>query len=467
MNGSSRNGSTKLETAALVHLGIMVLGASWLFGGNIWWMRTALAWFAPAGALLTLGAFLRPGDAGRQARRRAWYLLPLALFVSLVVASLFNPAFSVVTFADETRLAYRGEPHPGWPTTAIPGETLRELAFAAGAYLSAFNLLLVVRRRAALRGLLVVVVSNAMLLAVFGTIQKLGAQGFYFGASTSPNVRFFSTFIYYNHWGAFMALMLAGACGLAFYFTRDRAARDVWHSPFPLFAAGALFLAASAPVSASRAATIMALGLVLVATVHLVFRIVASRRSRGRTIGGPLAALTTAFALVVASVAWLSSHSIMERYAQTRDALSGKQTLWDGRMEIYRDTIELALRKPVFGWGLESYGTAIFLIRPRPLEPRRQYESSYTEAHSDWLQSFAETGVVGTALVVLMAAVPLVSLRGAHWRHPLVAYPLLGCAVVATYAWVEFPFANGAVLLAFWALFFAALRYAQLLPSRS
>jgi hypothetical protein len=30
------------------------------------------------------------------------------------------------------------------------------------------------------------------------------------------------------------------------------------------------------------------------------------------------------------------------------------------------------------------------------------------------------------------------------------------------YAWVEFPFANAAVLITFWLLLFAACRYAQL-----
>jgi hypothetical protein len=39
---------------------------------------------------------------------------------------------------------------------------------------------------------------------------------------------------------------------------------------------------------------------------------------------------------------------------------------------------------------------------------------------------------------------------------------LLGCGLVALYAWVEFPFANGAVMIAFWTVYFAALRHATL-----
>ena len=84
------------------------------------------------------------------------------------------------------------------------------------------------------------------------------------------------------------------------------------------------------------------------------------------------------------------------------------------------------------------------------------------KAHSDWLQSVAETGFVGTILLMLMALIPLASVPWRALRHPLVAYPLLGCALIALYAWVEFPFANGAVLIAFWTLFFSAIRYAGL-----
>jgi len=116
----------------------------------------------------------------------------------------------------------------------------------------------------------------------------------------------------------------------------------------------------------------------------------------------------------------------------------------------------------VFGWGLESYGTAFQLIRPRPLEANRQYETSYVEAHSDWLQSWAEVGFVGTLLVVLMTVVPLSALRWRDLREPLVGYLLAGCALITLYAWIEFPFANGAVQIAFFLSFFAAIRYAQL-----
>jgi O-antigen ligase len=161
-------------------------------------------------------------------------------------------------------------------------------------------------------------------------------------------------------------------------------------------------------------------------------------------------------------IGWLAQRSLAERYTETRAALLDEQSIFAGRMELYRDTWELAMRKPVFGWGFESYGAAFQLVRPRPIAAHRQYENSYTEAHSDWLQAVAELGFVGTSLVILMGLIPLCSaLRGGK-HGPISCYVLLGCLLVCIYAWVEFPFANAAVLITFWLLLFAACRYAQL-----
>ena len=452
----------RLEKAVLLHVGLLLLGASWVYGGNIWWMRSALGACACLGGLLTLATFFQPGDPGRDARRKAWWLLPWLLFVLLVAASCLNPSFFPVTSEGRTLLVHLGSAHPDLPSTVSPRLTLRELAFGAGVYLAAFNLLLAVRSRRALRRLLVFGVANAVALAVFGTIQKLSSQGFYFGAETSPNVRFFATFIYNNHWGAFMILWLAVSAGLVFHQAAHHRARDLWHSPAPLTIVGALVLAVSAPVSASRSATVMAGLIVTLVIVHALGRIAAHRRALRLPAWPPVLALLAFSALALGATGWLAQRSINARYTETRAALTQNQSLFEGRLELYRDTWKLARQKPVFGWGLESYGTAFMLIRPRPLEANRQYEASYVEAHSDWLQSVAETGFAGTALLLLMAVLPLLSLRRGSLGQPLVTYPLLGCAVVALYAWVEFPFANGAVLIAFWTLYFAALRLARL-----
>ena len=459
---SASSFSARLETAVLIHVGALVLASSWIYGGNISWARPILASWSSLGLFLTIAAFLQPGDPGRAARRKSGWLLPWLLLIGLVVASSFNPSFFPMQFDGQTVSVYRGPVHPDWPSTVNPSLTLRELWFGAGAYLAAFNLMLAAGSRRVLRRLLVVCTVSAVVLSVFGTIQKLSGQGYYFGAENSPNPRFFATFIYYNHWGAFMIMWLATAAGLIFYHSLRHRARDLWHSPFTLVVMGVLFMALTAPVSASRSATVLAGFVVLVALSHALGRIAAHRRAINLPAWPPVMALLLMVALTLAATGWLAHRSINERYTDTQRAMAKDKPFLTERLDLYDDTWKLAMQQPVFGWGLESYGTAFRLIRLRPLAANRQYESIYVEAHSDWLQSVAETGFVGTTLLILMALIPLASVTWRSLRHPLVSYPLLGCMLVAFYAWVEFPFANGAVLISFWTLFFSAIRYAGL-----
>lgn len=446
----------------LTHLTVMLLGASWVYGGNIWWMRDALSYWGSGAVVLTVLACGQHGEPGREARRRMFWLVPLLLFCAQVIASSFNPSARALVAEGEIVLVHTGAPHPAWPSTTAPGPSLRELWFLTVAYLSAFNVIIIPRSRRCIRLLLMVGATNCLVLAIFGTFQKLAGTDLYLGAVQSPNPRFFATFIYYNHWGAFMILWLCGAAALAFHHACRQSGRDLWHSPFSLAASGILIIALTGPVSASRAATAMAAIVGALITIHGLFRIIALRRATRRRIGPPVAALLAVVIVASGAVAWLAERSIHERFRETRAALAQNQSLLGARLELYRDTWELAMRRPLFGWGLESYATIIGLKRPLGVGLRDAHENSYADAHCDWLQSLAETGFVGTMLAVLMALVPLLSWAGRAWRHPLVAYPLTGCGLIALYAWIEFPFGSAAVVITFWLLFFASLRYATL-----
>jgi O-antigen ligase len=462
LRSSPSPSSSRLEKLVLLHVGVLLVASSWVFGGNIWWMRVPLAIWASAGLPLAVAAFMQPGSWGEAARRKAWWLAPLVLFAVLVVASSFNPSFQPLISEGAVVLVHKGAAHPAWPSTVNPTQSLLSLWFGSAVYLSAFNLVLTVRSRTALRVLLVLVAVNTLVLAVLGTVQKLSGSGFYFGAAVSPNSRFFGTFIYNNHWGAFMILGLCTAMGLVFHHVRKNAARDLWHSPFSIALTGVLFIAATAPLSASRAATGMAALVVGVATIHALVLIAASRRHEGRSTAPAIGLVLCLVLAGTGAIGWLGFRSISERYRETHLLIEQNKPVFGGRAALYRDTWELASRQPVFGWGLDSYGTAFMLIRPRPIQASRQYESSFVTAHNDWLQSVAETGFAGTALLALTGIVPLLSLRRHAFRHPLVAYPALGCGLILLYALIEFPFATGAVLIGFCTIFFAFVRHAQL-----
>lgn len=448
-----------LEKITLVHVGVMLLFAAWAFGGNIEWARRALSWCGTLALPITIAALRYPDNSGRWHRWR--WLIPWALYVSLVAGSCLNPSFTTHLFEGQELSIHLGEAHPGLPSTVSPHKTLHELWFSATVYLAGFNLLLTVRRRRMLRGLLVIVGLNTLLLSILGTVQKLAGKDLYFGAIESPNKRFFATFIYNNHWGAFMILTAAPVIGLLFYWAQNHRGRDFWHSPAPATILGVFLILVTAPVSASRAATGMSALLIGGAALHGLTRILGQRRGRRESAAPAITGLLALLLAASTGTAWLARDSIRERFAETRDQLQGN-TVTGSRLSLYEDTWSLVRQKPFFGWGLESYGTAFQLIRPRPLEANRQYEASYVAAHSDWLQSLAETGFAGTSLIILMMLAPLSSLRLQALRSPLVGYPLAGCALIALYAWVDFPLGNGAVQIACCLSFFSAIRYAQL-----
>ena len=463
MSKSSSAPLSWIEKAVLIHTSAMFLGASWIFGGNIEWMRPVLSIWGTLGAVLTLFAFTQPGFRGQSARRKAGWLLPLALFSLLVLSSLMNLSFRPIIAGGELSYIKTSVPHPYLPSTISAPLSLDSWWLGAGIYLSAFNLACALHSRAALRAVFILIAVNTLVLSLFGTIQALSSAGFYFGASQSPNPRFFATFIYYNHWGAFMMLGLGTAVGLLFYLMRRYQGKSLAHSPFGVALLGVLLIATTAPVSASRANTLISAFILMIALVHSLVLIAKSRRRQGRSPWPALSAILLLAILSTSAAGWLSYQSLSERVAETKSVIDHEQSVFGGRAELYRDTWLLAREKPVFGWGLNTYAIGFQQIRPYSyINYSNGNERYYATAHNDWLQSVAETGFVGTTLLVLMGLVPLLSLKKRQWTHPLTAYPLLGCLLVVLYAAFEFPFGNAAFLVTFWILLFATVRYAQL-----
>jgi O-antigen ligase len=451
-----------LERACLVQTGLLFIGTSWAFGGNADWVRPEVTWGALAGAALTVAAALAPARH-RVAAGRWWLLAPLLAFNALTLIATATPAFRPIHFGGE--LLYLPRYVPAWrPSAAWPALVGPTLLLFDGLYLSAFNLFLLVRRRRALRALLLVLVGNGLVLAAFGTVQKLvHAPGIYFGRVRSPQDYFFASFVYDNHWGAFIVLMTGAALALAWHHAGRSAGRNFYHTPgFGALVAVAV-LAATVPLSGARVCTLLILVLLLEAGVRWLARL---RRGgeegpavRRKLIGGALAALCAAGA------AWYFAQDVIAaRLAKTRDQVAVMRTAHSigNRALLYDDTWRMAADRPWFGWGMASYPLVFPIYNRQEPDPVDRLPKVYHDAHSDWLQALAEHGFVGTVLLALCAVVPWCGATGSPARGSVSRQLLVGCALVLLYAGVEFPFGNTAVVLAWWVFFFTALRYAEL-----
>jgi len=159
----------------------------------------------------------------------------------------------------------------------------------------------------------------------------------------------------------------------------------------------------------------------------------------------------------------LASPTIELRMENTREQLAEMRTRGEimPRQILYRDTWAMAREKLWFGWGMASYPTAFY-------HRNTQHESSdgpvrlFHDAHSDWLQSVSEVGLIGTALLGLCAVWPLFQVRRKFRIGPISQFLFAGCGLIVVYALLEFPFGNRAVVIAFWLCFFCAVRYGEL-----
>jgi O-antigen ligase len=455
--------SFSAETLAAWHVGALVVFASWAFGGNIGWAQTALTFGGGIGGLFIALLALRERLISSHGSLRLLHgLWPLLVFNVLALISAAHPSFRQTTIEGAAVLV----PLPigsGIPSSAQPAQTLSELWLFDAVFLSCFNLAFAVRRRRVLRMLLIVIGSNAVVLAVFGSLQKLlRAEGLFFGRVVSPNNTFFASFIYHNHWGAFAVLMIGVCLAWIFQQTRRQEHRDFWHSPGFGGLVASLFLAATIPLSGSRSCTALALILLGIALLHGLRRVTCRRRDEGRSAAVPVLAVVVDTLLATGFIYQLARRDIEARLADTREQIAHAQNRrqTDARIQLYRDTVHMAKDRPWFGWGIGSYGTVFMLYNQQVSNDRLPV--FYESAHSDWLQAVAETGVTGTMMLVALAAIPLLSIRRALPLSAAPSYLLAGCGLILLYALIEFPFGSPAVMLAFGACFFTAVRWAEI-----
>lgn len=458
------------ERLALCHAAFVVMVSSWLLGG----MGARGEWIVAALASPSLGLLFAEGRARRANgdrpgfRRLLRWSAPLAGLALLVAISACNPSHRPAFLYNGFIL--RPVSHIEWlPASANPAGSLRVLACLGGLAATGLSLAFCVESRRALRTLALVLSLHAVALAVLGTLQRqIGAAGPWFGAVPRVNEAWFSTFLYHNHWGAFAVLHAAATLGLVFHSLRHPPDRGWHHGPGPLLALAALLIAATAPLSTSRSATAMMLALAVAAAGFAAKHALRSaRRRRSSRVGFVrLTVLAGVLAAAAGLVAFQSREVIAARLAATRRQIAATQAgaISYTRLDLYADTWRMAADRPLSGWGLESYGS-IFLNYSRFKPGSDRLMNTFVDAHSDWLQSLAELGFFGTALLLAFGLLPLFETFRLARLSAFSGWLLGGCALIAAYAWVEFPLACPAVVATWWIFWFAALRVLQLTPT--
>jgi O-antigen ligase len=451
-----------MELAVAAHVAIFVVGVSWAFGGNADWVRTPISMWGSVGIALSLALLAGRGARGRIIAGTIPWALPIVALAAVIAASCLTPGFRHFAFGKDTlMMPVRVD---WWIPSCTQRETaLRALWLFAGIYFSCLNIALAVERRHVIRFLLAVAVGNAFALSVFGTVQKLaGSTGIYFGAVKSPQTYFFASFVYDNHWGAFAILMLGACTGLILRYAHGTRGEGFFHGPAFAGLVAACVIASSIPFSGSRACTLLLVILATVAAVQGSPRISRALRHSGATPAGTFAVMALIAVLTLGAIWFVAGDVIRARAAKTKEQVA---TMWaqggiGSRSILYHDTWRMARTRILFGWGMGSFPVVFPLFNTQESKIDR-IPIVYHDAHSDWIQSVAEIGLIGTALIGTAVLLPALAVRRSKVT-PLPYFLITGMLLVSAYAWVEFPFGNVAVVLAWWLCFFSAVQYIRL-----
>ncbi len=314
---------------------------------------------------------------------------------------------------------------PGWaPLTVAPWMTLETAAAWAVAVVVALTAARMAATRSGLPALLTLLAACGLVLALLGLAAEAGAPARVLlvrenTGGGSP----YGPFVNRNHFALAMELTLPAALALFAAAGRQLRAsgRERRAAVLGVLAAGVAIAVGTAALARSHSrggAVFLIAGAALTAPLW-------RRRRPGRR--WPWAAAVAALLVVAGALAWPRLPGLGERF-QELFAIEGVQgnTRWD----LWAATVRLWARAPALGVGLGGYRHAIGLEAPPT------GGAVVEQAHDDWLEWLATTGVAGTALLaagVLWLAAQFRPSRLGALRHER-RYPLAaaGLALAAT-----------------------------------
>lgn len=90
----------------------------------------------------------------------------------------------------------------------------------------------------------------------------------------------------------------------------------------------------------------------------------------------------------------------------------GVTTSSDIRKIVWRGAIDLGLKYPIFGTGVETFAYSYYFVRPKEHNMTSEWDFLYNKAHNEYLNYFATTGFIG--IIGYLVFIFLVFLYG--WR---------------------------------------------------
>jgi O-antigen ligase len=318
-------------------------------------------------------------------------------------------------------------------------------------------------RRRSYQLLFTALVGNAFLLALLGVLQQLTDAKQIFWSYLPSNSAFIASFIYRNHAGPYLNLMVSLAAGLGFWHYQRSQRRHEQPGMAAVLVFLAVFVAIMVVFSYSRAS----IGVLLAFTFLILCSLMARRYFRQT---GSSRSRKDLFLLVLVLGGFLSiclvsirAEKVWQRFSQLSTEPAGttgfRGFARQASADMFRD-------RWLFGWGAGCfrYGFPLYAQKYPDIYLSRNGGLLYWEhAHNDLLEFPIELGAVGLIPLVFIISLGvwyMVSLR--FWRNAVALSLMLVCLLVACHAWIDFVFQSPAVLLTWSALLVTAVRWVEL-----
>jgi O-antigen ligase len=284
------------------------------------------------------------------------------------------------------------------------------------------------------------------LLALFALVQNLTPNGkLYWLRTPAQGGWIFGPYVNHNHYAGLMEMLAP----IPLVYSLSRFAEGAKKG---VAAAVGILMAATIFLSGSRGGMVAFLVEMLMLAGFAVSAGIVKKQdfSRAQLAAGfsragltgergrrPAVVPIVALVMVFGVALWLGGSEVMHRVAsihgEAQTEISGGT-----RLTIDRDCLKMFAERPVLGWGLGTFATAY-----------PQFRSFYTnlfvnQAHNDYLQLLAETGVTGFGVMLwfLVAVLRGASKRFDNWNGTVsgavAVATLLGITGILVHSFVDF-----------------------------
>lgn len=377
-----------------------------------------------------------------------WLGLALLGYIAL---QAYNPSWEYQS--DDKSWWMKMIPHLSWLPTGVraPFERsspTRMILVYSACWLTACSVWVGFTRRRSLQLLLTTLMVNGVALATLGVAQRMLGNQKMFWFWDSPNKQFFASFIYKNHGGIYLDLMVGVTAGLAAWHYLKGLRYLKKSDPSVVIAFLAVCIAASVLISQASGATMIMFAFASIGiAAFIVHQIRLPRESRRPLVTVALLALIAMF--LAPSLPALGSNA---SFVRLKRILTREDWAFEQREEVTKASIEMLRDHWKVGAGAGSFRYLFTTYQHRHPNlvvwwGQRLY---WEHAHNDILQFPIELGLFG-ALVILFGAfwfaVDLI--RHKFWDSPVSMSIATILLLIVVYSWWDFPFQNPAVLTTF------------------